>query len=444
MSLAFAHSSVASFDDTARAAVRWSLGHAVPRYAMRFGARTGDLQARAFMAATRSQDLPVELFRRIRESGDFYQGRFSYVTARMNVVKEVLASPDVHAGDDVLSFKSWNRIYSWAQATAPIWLVSPPSLLGTEPPGHTRMRRLVTRVFSAKAVAALQKRTEQIADDLLDDLPVDRPVDLVEAYCDKLPVTVISEILGVPTEERNTVLNFGSRAAPSIDLGLSWRMFRETESALREFETWLDSHIQRKRARPGDDLLSQLVSVRDDGEKLSDPELKSTAALVLGAGFETTVNLISNGVALLAENPEQRRSAVQNPERWGNVVEEVLRFDPPVLMTGRTVTRETKIAGTVLPPGTMVTTLLAGANRDPEVVTDPEHFDISRYDADEHVSFSSGRHYCLGAALARMEGRIALQKLHERFPKLGVVEGATRRNTRILRGYKTLPVMLDR
>jgi cytochrome P450 len=238
------------------------------------------------------------------------------------------------------------------------------------------------------------------------------------------------------------VLQFGAAAAPSLDLGLTWRQFREVETALAGFDAWLGRHLARLRAHPEDNLLSELVAAREDGVGLDERELKATAGLVLAAGFETTVNLLGNGVALLARHPEQLRQLRDEPAGWPNAVDEILRYDPPVLLTGRSALRDTEVAGTRIPQGSLVTTLLAAANRDPDVFAAPASFDVTRANAREHVSFSAGRHYCLGAALARMEGEVGLRLLFERYPQLRLEPGARRRPTRILRGYASLPVRL--
>ncbi|MCR6032520.1 cytochrome P450 [Nocardioides sp. zg-579] len=432
----------------ARPAVRWGLGHALPRTAIGAAARRGDLHGRLIVASSTTSEVPVDLFDAIRASGPLHRSRYAYVTATLPVVREVLANPDVRAGIDLgTGTGPLGRLGRWAHRTTPMGPLTPPSLLVTEPPDHTRMRKLVTRVFSVRAVQRLRERTEEIADDLLTSLAReagDRPVDLVEAYCALLPVTVIAEILGVPDSERKTVLDFGTAAAPSLDLGLSWRRFRSVEGALASFEAWLADHVEAKRRDPGEDLLSQMVAARDDdGVALTDRELIATAGLVLAAGFETTVNLLSNGIALLHDHPNQRALLAAEPDRWPTAVEEVLRIDPPVLLTGRTVLRDTEVAGVRMPRGAVVTTLLAGANRDPEVFTDPHRFDVTRENAADHVSFSAGRHFCLGAALARMEGQVGLQRITERFPDLRLAPGPTRRDTRILRGFETLPAYLS-
>lgn len=427
-------------EEALRPPVRWALGHLLPRALLSVAARRGDLQAELIFS-TGDQH---ELFERMRANGPLYKGRIDFMTTSMPVVREVLSSNDFRAGFDVSELGGpIGRTFKWAvEASTRLGPLEPPSLLVTEPPDHTRYRRLVTRVFTVRAVEKLRERTQVIANDLLDTLEGRDEIDLVTEYCALLPVTVIAEILGVPLAERDRILGFGEAAAPSLDLGLSWRRFREVESALADFETWLDNHLRALRANPGEDLLSQLVLARDEGVGLDDVELKSIAGLVLAAGFETTVNLLSNGTSLLCGNPEQLDSLHKDPSLWPNAVDEILRFDPPVLLTGRTATRDTEIAGTPVYKGQRVTTLLAAANRDPDVFTEPNRFDVTRRDAREHVSFSGGRHFCLGAALARMEGDVGLRTLFERYPGLEQLDGSKRRDTRILRGFATLPVRL--
>ncbi|TYL45046.1 cytochrome P450 [Nocardioides sp. BGMRC 2183] len=429
----------------AQALTRWSLGQALPSAAIAVRARRGDLQGQVIRATHDSQELPLELFARIREAGPFYRGHFALVTAHHAVVREVLSSPDVQSGIGLDDDRPIARLLGWAGRSAPMGPLSEPSLLVTEPPDHTRMRKLVTRVFTVRAVERLRHRTEQVAEELLDELESRAaggdPVDLIDTYAAALPVTVICEILGVPLAERPIVRRFGTLAAPSLDLGLPLVRFRQVERTLREFDAWLRDHIEQVRRSPGDDLLSQLVAIRDDdGARLSDAELISTAGLVLAAGFETTVNLIGNASVLLANHPEQRAALVAGDASWLRAVDEALRFDPPVLLTGRTVVRDTEIAGVPIRRGRVLTALLAAANRDPEVFTDPDTFDVTRENAGDHLAFSGGRHYCLGAALARMEGEVALRALHERFPDLTLAPGARRRDTRILRGWARLPV----
>ncbi len=428
-----------------RAAVRWSLGHALPRTVLRRSARQGDLHGRMFVAS-QSGDLAAlaPVLEELRDHAPFYRGRFASVTADHAAVRALLSSPDAGTGlVPVDPGAALARLQAWATQGAPLGPLSPPSLLVTEPPDHTRYRKLVSRVFSARAVEKLRGRTQQIATELLDQVDPRSPVDLAASYCSMLPVTVIAEILGVPERDREKVLRLGAAAAPGLDLGLSWASFRHVESALREFDLWLREHIDELRRHPGEDLLSQLLVAQEDGVGLTDVELRSTAGLVLAAGFETTVNLLGNGIALLAANPEQRRLLGERDDLWPNAVDEVLRVDPPVLLTARMTVADTEIAGVPMPRGSVMVALLAGANRDPQVFAQPDHFDVARHNAREHLSFSAGRHFCLGAALARMEGEVGLRTLFERYPDLRLESGAVRRSTRILRGFERLPVTLS-
>lgn len=428
--------------------VRWGLGHGLPSRLMHRAAKKGDLQGQ-LVTRTGSGDSSAlwPIVEQVRASGPIHKSSFAYVTVSLPVVREVLTSQDFHAGVFLPGEGPLGKLALWAEEPERIGPLNPPSLLVVEPPEHTRYRKLVTRVFTVKAVEELRQRTQEIADRLLDDLEAraatGEPVDIVPTYCAALPVTVIAEILGVPEADRQRVLDFGTAAAPSLDLGLSFGEMRAVEAALDDFRTWLIAHLEHLRENRGDDLLSRLVAIQDEDGGLSQAELLATAGLVLAAGFETTVNLLSNGTALLHEHPEQRALLREDPSLWSNAVDEVLRYDPPVLLTGRTALRDTTVAGQQVTAGSVVTTLLAGANRDPEVFTDPHTFDVTRENARDHVAFSAGRHYCLGAALARMEGEVGLKALHDRFPDLAVVPGGTRRPTRILRGWETLPVRLS-
>ncbi|EME63397.1 cytochrome P450 [Amycolatopsis decaplanina] len=424
----------------AKPVTRWSIGHAIPRVALRAAARRGDLQGRLSVEASGGADL-TGLFDEIRSHGAIATTRVGHVTTRHSACKEILTDDAFKTVRFVPDNPLLNRLVAWSSSGL-IHPIEPPSLLASEPPDHTRYRKLVTRVFTARAVEQLRERTQAITDELLDGLDPANPVDLIEQYCGLLPVTVISQILGVPPEERDKVLALGGAAAPSLDLGLSWRTFRTVEATLAEFDLWLTVHLEKLRKNPGDNLLSKLIAAREDGVGLTERELKATAGLVLAAGFETTVNLLGNGIALLTRHPAELGKLRANPDLWSNAVDEILRYDPPVLLTGRLCARDTEIGGTRIERGAIVSTVLAGANRDPEIFDDPAAFDVGRANARDHVSFGAGRHYCLGASLARMEGEIGLRSIFERFPGLRLLGGARRRETRILRGFETLPAAL--
>jgi cytochrome P450 len=425
----------------------WAITHGLLRLALYRGARRGNLDARLMVDPVVLAD-PFPVYERLRASYPLVRGQLSWASVHHDVCTTVLRGEDfgVPRPDLLLPrpVHALHRVLGTRDVAGPI---DPPSMLAVDPPDHTRYRKLVSRVFTARAVAALRERTTQIADELLDQLAAggrDEPVDLVARYASLLPVTVISEILGVPVKMRERFLDWGDGAAASLDIGLSWSRFQRSEADINALHAWLQGHLGRLRAHPGDDLLSQLVALVDEGgDRLTEPELAATALLLLGAGFETTVNLIGNGAALLFAHPEQRAALADDPSLWPNAVEETLRFDSPVQRTARRAKCDTEVHGVRVPEGHVVVALLGGANRDPRKFDHPERFDVTRANAREHLAFSSGIHFCLGAALARMEGEVALRRLFERFPRLAPAGQPRRRPTRVLRGYDALPVLVN-
>ncbi len=434
-----------------RSAVRWGATHGAMRLAIRARARAGNPDAEILRDPAVRLD-PYAHYERLRTDAPFAGGAFARVSVHHDVCTDVLRSEAFgQIGGNRTDglppvLKVALRLAGPRRSVGPI---DPPSMLAVDPPEHTRYRRLVSRAFSARAVARLRERTVQIADELLDGLERDAgpggSVDLVARYASLLPVTVISEMLGVPVGMREQFLAWGDAATPSLDIGVDWATHRSVERNLAELDAWFHSHLRDLRRAPGDDLLSALVTAADDGgETLTEQELLATAALVFGAGFETTVNLIGNGAALLFAHPDQRRRLAEDPSLWPNAVDEMLRIDSPVQRTGRRATRDTTVHGVPIAAGELVLLILAAANRDPRVFADPHAFDVARPNAREHVAFSSGIHFCLGAALARMEGEVALQALFQRFPGIGPAGPAHRRGTILLRGYESMPVTVRR
>jgi cytochrome P450 len=426
-------------------AARWGLSHGLLRRALAARARSGSPDAR-LLRTPELQAEPWEHYRGLREHRPFAQGPLGKVTAHHDVATTILRSDDFGVADRDRVLPAPVRAGMKLIGPRPYAGVdTPPSMLVVDPPDHARYRRLVSRAFTAKAVAALRTRTEEITAALLDELAGEfargASVDLVRRYAALVPVTVIAEMLGVPAEMRPTLLAWGDGAAASLDMGLPWQRYARAERSLAAFDGWLRGHLRSLRADPGEDLLSKMVQVSDDdGSGLTEQELVATSMLILAAGFETTVNLISNGTVRLFEHPDQRARLVDDPSLWPNAVDEVLRHDSPVQRTARMARRDTEVEGVPVAEGEIVVTVLGAANRDPAVFADPDRFDVARPNAKEHVAFSSGIHYCLGAALARMEGEVALRTLFTRFGDLAPAGEGTRRPTIILRGWETLPV----
>ena len=425
---------------TAKRLTRWALLHGSVRVAVRRARRAGDLQAQ-FMTEPRYRDDPFPFYEQVRARGPLVPGRFASVTADHAVCSALLTSPDFRAGPDEDALPApVRRAITWSRDPLALGPVDPPSMLAVEPPDHTRYRRTVSKVFTARAVEQLRVRTQAIADDLLDRVQDRRHVDLVSAYCTLLPVAVISSILGVRPQDYDTVLDFGHKGAPGLDVGLAYRDYRVVDDAARGFQAWLGDHLARLAREPGEDLLSQLVHAEDDGVRLTPAELKATAGLVLAAGFETTVNLLASGTVLLLQHPDRLAVLRDDPSLWSVAVDEVLRLEGPVQMTGRFALRDTELAGRPLRGGSLVLAYLAGANRDPTVFDEPARFDLTRSNVRDHLSFSAGRHFCLGAALARQEGEVGLRSLFERLPDLALDGTGRRSRTRVLRGWESLPV----
>jgi len=423
---------------TPRTFVAWSLAHGLQRRFLRRAAARGDLMAR--LATDRAfYDDPYPSYERLRADGRVVRNGFVAGTVDHAVANAVLRSDQFTSsalGELPASLQKLHGAVRDADTLSP---VDPPSMLVVDPPVHTRYRHLVSRAFTARKVGRMADRVQDVANRLLDDLEREPTFDLVSRYAAQLPVAVIADILGVPDDERGQVLGWGNHAAVTLDPGLSWAQYRAAATALREMHAWFDRHIDRLRRAPGDDLLSQVLQDPEAAD-LSRDELHAIGLLVLGAGFETTVNLIGNAVVLLDGHPEQRSWLQDNPDGWGNAVEEVLRVDAPVQLTVRFALHETEVAGERIGAGEGVLVYLGGANRDPAVFTDPHLFDVRRTNAGDHVAFSAGVHFCLGASLARLEAAVALRTLYDRYPDLRVVGRPERRTTRVLRGYEYLPV----
>jgi cytochrome P450 len=425
--------------------LHWLALHGFVRGGASIGARRGDLQARLIADPTVKAD-PVPFYEEVRARGPLVRSRIGYITADYAIGHELLRSDDFRVlsiGSNLPAPLRWLEGRARDELLHPL---RPPSLLAVEPPDHTRYRKTVSSVFTTRAVAALRDGVEQTAVTLLDQLSREPGVvDIVDRYCAQLPVAIISDILGVPDADRRRILEFGELAAPSLDFGLTWPQYRRVQRGLAGFNFWLAEHLQQLRRNPGDDLMSQLIQKAESGSEetyLDESELHAVAGLVLAAGFETTVNLLGNGIRMLLDTPEHLHTLSQRPELWPNAVEEILRLESPVQLTARLALNDTEVAGTSIKQGELVVVYVAAANRDPAVFADPNRFDMERGDAGKHLAFSGGRHFCLGAALARAEGEVGLRAFFDRFPDVRSAGAGSRRDTRVLHGWSTLPVAL--
>ncbi len=291
-------------------------------------------------------------------------------------------------------------------------------LLSQDPPNHTRLRKLVSKAFTPRAVEKLRPRVQAITDALLDEAIAQGDLDVIRDLALPVPATVICEMLGVPVAERDRFTEWTSRATHLLARQTAPpEVVARGEAASESLAEYFDSLIAQRRRSPGDDLLSNLIRAEEEGDRLSASELLSQAIGLLIAGFETTIGLIGNGVLALIRHPAELAKLRANPALIGSAVEECLRYDGPIVLTVRILHEDAAFGDRVIPVDTMVWAMLAAANRDPEQFPDPDRFDIER-DATDHVAFGGGMHFCLGHRLAEMEAQVAIGGLVRRFRDL--------------------------
>lgn len=324
-------------------------------------------------------------------------------------------------------FRAWN-------------LLNEHSLLELEPPAHTRLRQLVARPFTPRRVAGLRPRIVEMADALLDAVDPEG-FDLVTEFAEHLPVAVIAELLGVPDELRPSLRPWSNRIVALYELEHDESTAAAAITAAQQFGAALRDLIAWRRSNPGDDLLTALVHARIHGDALSVDELVATAALLLNAGHEASVNVVGNGMAALFDHPTQLAWLRQDPARAGAATDELVRYDSPLSLFQRTVFEPVTVAGHTLAPGARVGLLLGSANRDADAFADPDRLDLRR-SPNPHVGFGAGIHYCLGAPLARLELGVAFERLLARGDGIALVEQPRRRDSFQFRGFSHLRVRL--
>jgi len=354
------------------------------------------------------------------------------------------------AANDVLRDRRLGRIFRARAAseddpwTTFDWLHAD-SILDSEPPKHTRLRRLVAGAFGRGHVERLRPRIAQLAHDLLDDvearLDAEGQVDVLAAYAEPLPVLVICELLGAPVQDWKQLRDWSQAIVKMYEVAPSRRTQEDAQRACADFAAYVEGLATERAAAPGDDLLTSLVLERDGGDRLSRRELVATVVLLLNAGHEASVNGFGNGLHSLLSEPEALAgvlSRLGDDDAVGRLVEEMLRHDSPLHLFERTATSDVELHGATIRSGQKVAALLGAANRDPLVFRNPDRFDPLR-DPNPHLAFGAGIHFCLGAPLARMELQISVRALLTRLGKVEVVE-AVRRPTFVLRGFEHLVV----
>jgi cytochrome P450 len=384
---------------------------------------------------------PLAYFSRLREEGPVRpavlpHGDRVWLVTRYADVRAALADPRLH--------KDWA-----GKLTGPDWVPDEMTaylnthMLNADPPDHTRLRKLVSKGFTARRVAGLRPRVEAITASLLDAveprLTAGDTVDLIEAFAFPLPVTVICELLGVPTQDQAQFRQWSNAVVASEGEPGS---FRAAGTAMYHYFTRL---VAAKRARPADDMVSALIEGRDSGDSLDERELIAMLFLLLVAGHETTTNLIASGTLALLTSPAELERLRSDPSLLPGAVEELLRYANPLNhATDRFTLEPVEIGGVTIPAREWVLCVTSSANRDPDRFGDPDRLDVGR-DAGGHVAFGHGIHYCLGAPLARLEGEVAFGALLARFPGLSLAADPSSlrwRPSSLIHGLETLPVRL--
>jgi cytochrome P450 len=316
-------------------------------------------------------------------------------------------------------------------------------MLHRDPPDHTRLRGLVVKAFTARRVEDMRPRVQQVVDRTLDAIEAQGHMDLIEDFAFRLPVTIICDMLGIPEDHREIFYKSSREGGRLLDpVPMSKAEIEQANAANLASEMYFQQLFELRRKNPGDDLTSELLLAEEDGSKLTHEELTANIILLFGAGHETTVNLIGNGLLALHRNPDQLALLKAKPELLPNAIEEFLRYDSSVQLTGRVALEDIEdLGGKRIPKGEAVLCLLGSANRDPAVYPDrPDQLDIARPNV-RPLSFGGGIHYCLGAQLARIEAEVAIGTLLRRLPdlRLNDAENPEWRPTFVLRGLKRLP-----
>jgi len=315
------------------------------------------------------------------------------------------------------------------------------TMLFRDPPDHTRLRTLVSKAFTPRAIEAMRPRIAQIVEELLDAVQDQGRMDIIGDLAFPLPVIVIAEMLGVPSKDRAKFKRWSDDLGEGLEPLLSDDQLRRANEATLQLTEYFRRIIHQRRLAPRDDLISAMCAAEQNGDALSEEELFSACILLLGAGNETTTNLIGNGMLALLRNPDQLRRLCDDPSRIGGAVEELLRYDSPVQMSGRAALQDVQIGDKTVRKGQFVTVLFGAANRDATQFSEPDRLDIGRA-AGRHMAFGYGIHFCLGAPLARVEGQIAIAALLRRMPDVRLSAQRPRwRSTVLLRGLQRLPVI---
>ena len=327
------------------------------------------------------------------------------------------------------------EIFNWLHAD---------SILDSEPPKHTRLRSLVAKAFNRQKIEGMRPAVGRITDQLLDSIDVKvksgETFDLIADYAEPLPVKIIADLLGFPESEEHLLRPWSQAIVKKYEVNPSVQYQNEAKQAAREFADYVRDLAEARKKNPGQDLISDLASVEENGEKLNMHELVATCVLLLNAGHEASVNAFGNGMVAALQRPDQVKLLRENPRGvTDTALEEFMRFDAPLHLFERTATADTELGGVAIKEGQKIAALIGSANHDETVFSSPEMMDLTR-DPNPHIGFGAGIHFCLGAPLARLEMSVSLPALWERFPSMQLAGDAVRRPTFVLRGYESVAI----
>jgi cytochrome P450 len=381
---------------------------------------------------------PYPRYARLRANAPVHRSDFGFwALTRYEDCQQVLRHPGV--GKDFTGAASAIGLSEEQQAQQAQFRENRSNMLVADPPDHTRLRGLAARAFTPRTVESLRPGVVAMVDGLIDAFGAG-DVDVMEALAFPLPVTVIGEMLGVPAGDREQLRPLVRAVTAVLELVVTPEALTAATAANGTLVSYFGELVAERRARPQDDLLTRLIQAEDEGDKLSEWELISTAILLFAAGFETTTNLIGNAMLALLHNPGQLERLRADRSLLRPAVEEILRYDSPVQIAVRTAYENLDVDGHRIGSGSVILALLGAANRDPARFSDPERFDVARAEG-APMSFGSGIHFCLGAALARMEGQVVLDRLLDRFGTMELVgDEPSYRDSLTLRGLVALPV----
>ena len=378
---------------------------------------------------------PYPIYRALREHAPVKRMRDgSYFLTRYDDLVAIYKNPKSYSSDKKLEFKP-------KYGDSPLYEHHTTSLVFSDPPLHTRVRKLISGALTPRAIAGMEQGLIGLVDSLLDRMEEKRDVDLIDDFASAIPIEVIGNLLDVPVDERGPLREWSLAILGALEPVLSADVAQRGNRAVTEFIDYLNDLIARRRANPGNpeiDVLTRLILGEADGEKLSPKELIHNCIFLLNAGHETTTNLIGNGLVCLAEYTSQREQLLKQPDLIKLAVEEMLRYESSNQLGNRITTETVEVGGITMPPQTRVTLCIGAANRDPSQFNDPEIFDIART-PNRHLAFASGTHACAGMSLARLEGQIAIGRFIKRFPNFAL-DGPPLRGGRVrFRGYLQIP-----